>query len=427
MARQEPSRITQIFLLTSAVAIVNTGFGIIFPVFPKFLEIIGDGDAFDLGNMAAMFGVTYLIFAPVFGNLADRVGKKKIILFGLVGFILSNFLYVLAQDITLLYVARATEGIFASAVFPPALALVTELAPEDKTAKYIGYLSAGQTTGIIVGPLLGGVLLDGFSIANYTLEGSLYLPFYVSIAIGLLALIFSFIYIHPRPPTIRQLNENLSKRVGISQILRDQIRVIPKPFLAFFVFILVDIGSISPWLLIEPGFVFYFYDELLLTPTDFGLWVGIFAVTAVLGNVFLGQISDKYGRKPVILVGQLFSTAFYILLPFATDFITLSLIVILVGIGSGLREPAMKALLTDVTDPEYRATIFGIEAGLMSTSQIISPILGGYIYVTQGVSLIFMIATAIALLNIILIPLILFRPRKNFVDDIADTEKLITI
>lgn len=412
MARQEPSRIAQIFLLTSAVAIVNTGFGIIFPVFPKFLEIIGHGDASDLGNMAAMFGVTYLIFAPIFGNLADRVGKKKVILFGLTGFILSNFLYILAEDITLLYVARATEGIFASAVFPPALALVTELAPEDKKAKYIGYLSAGQTTGIIIGPLLGGVLLDGFSIASYNLEGSLYLPFYVSIAIGILALIFSIIYIHPRPPTIKTNNGITSESSGIIQIIRDQIRVIPRPFLAFFVFVLIDIGAISPWLLIEPGFVFYFYNDLLLTPTHFGLWVGIFAVTAVLGNVFLGQVSDKYGRKPVILIGQLFSTAFYILLPFATDFFTLSLIVILVGIGSGLREPAMKAMLTEVTDPEYRATIFGIEAGLMSTSQIISPILGGYIYVTQGITLIFIIATSIAFLNIILIPFIFFKPRE---------------
>lgn len=416
MARQEPSRIAQIFLLASAVAIVNTGFGIIFPVFPKFLEIIGGGDASDLGNMAAMFGVTYLIFAPIFGNLADRFGKKKIILFGLSGFIFSNFLYILAEDITLLYVARATEGIFASAVFPPALALVTELAPDDKKAKYIGYLSAGQTTGIIIGPLLGGVLLDGFSIASYTLQGSLYLPFYVSIAIGLLALIFSIFFIHPRPPTIKPSNDSISEKMGIKNIIRDQIRVIPKPFLAFFVFVLVDIGAISPWLLIEPGFVFYFYDELLLSPTDFGLWVGIFAVTAVLGNIFLGQISDKYGRKPVIFVGQLFSTAFYILLPFATDFFTLALVIVLVGIGSGLREPAMKAMLTDVTDPEYRATIYGIEAGLMSISQIFSPILGGYIYVTQGISLIFIIATSIAFLNIILIPLILFKPKKNNVD-----------
>lgn len=82
---------------------------------------------------------SHIFFAsPIFGNLADRIGNKRIILFGLAGFIFSNIIYLFADNIQFLYLARAIEGVFSAAIFPPAIALIMEISPKENRAKYIG-------------------------------------------------------------------------------------------------------------------------------------------------------------------------------------------------------------------------------------------------------------------------------------------------
>lgn len=393
------------FLLAVAVALVNTGFGIIFPVFPKLLVQIGGGNASDLGNLAAGFGIAFIIGSPIFGNFADRIGKRRIILFGLLGYSFANFIYIFATHIIHLYIARVLEGFFASAILPPAIALTAELSPKENRARYLGLLGASQTTGIIIGPVIGGLLFDGFSLGAIHIAGSLSLPFYASATMGFLA--FSWSYFQLPNSKIRITESPIANETSIknkfSGTIRHQIRVLPKPLKMFFLFVFTEMLAILAWLTIEPGFVFYFYDELDLSPTDFGIFVGAFGVVSVLGQSLLGNLSDKFGRKPVIVIGQAFSFLFYALLLQATTLLSLILSVLFVGVGSGLRDPALKAWLSDVTDEENRATVFGIESGLMNTSQVIGPIIGGYLYVISGMTFLFYIAIAINVVNIFLL------------------------
>lgn len=419
----------QLLLLAVAVAIVNTGFGIIFPIFPKLLVDVGGGDASDLGLMAAAFGGAYLVGSPIFGNIADKAGKKKVILVGLLGFSFSNIIYIYAASLAHLYLARIIEGFFAAAILPPAIALTAQLSPKENRGRYLGLLGASQTAGIIIGPLLGGVLFEGFTIDGFKIErfeinkivvdGSLVLPFYASAIIGMMAFVWSYFQL-PQDIVIKSDKLSLSSEIvtkrdplktRINNTLRHQVQVLPKPVYMFLLFVLAEMLSILAWLTIEPGFVFYFYDELLLSPTDFGIFVGAFGVASVLGQSLLGNLSDKVGRKPVMIVGQMFSFLFYYSLLQANSLNSLIIAVVFVGIGSGLRDPAMKAWLSDVTDEENRATVFGIESGLMSTSQIIGPIFGGFLYISQGMEFLFFIAIGINIINIFLLSTLRFRSK----------------
>ncbi len=186
----------------------------------------------------------------------------------------------------------------------------------------------------------------------------------------------------------------------------------------FLLFALAESFAILAWFVISPGFVFYFYDELFLTATDFGIFVGAFGIASVIGQSLLGNLSDKVGRKPVMIVGQMFSFLFYFYLLQARSLNSLIFAVIFAGIGSGLRDPAMKAWLSDITEPENRATVFGIEAGLMSTSQIIGPIIGGFLYIRQGMEFLFFISIGINIINILLISILRFNKdqTKNIIE-----------
>ncbi|MHA2029509.1 MAG: MFS transporter [Candidatus Kariarchaeaceae archaeon] len=407
----------QIFTLIISVAIVMTGFGIIFPIFPQLLEIVGGGDSFDLGVMAAAFGLSYLIASPIFGNLADAFGKKRVILIGLLGFSTSNLVYVYATEIWHFYLARAIEGAFSSAILPPAIALTTQITPQNKRAKYIGYIAAGNTIGLIIGPLIGGVLFDGLNIQGTTIiNGSLYLPFYASFTVGLIAFIFGFFTlpqdsnhnISVIPPITKGKSDDVSSQKSFRRVINHQISTLPKPLHMFLIFVIADMFTILPWMVVSPGFIFHFYDELDLSASDFGYFVAGYGLFAATGQALLGNLSDKHGRKPLLLIGQLFAIAFYLMLPLGRLAWHFVLIATLAGISSGLRDPALKAMLSDVTDEKSRATAFGIESGFISLSQIIGPILGGYLYVTYGIGVVFTVSIILATVNILFIGLIRF-------------------
>ncbi|MFV2015003.1 MAG: MFS transporter, partial [Candidatus Heimdallarchaeota archaeon] len=255
----------QLLILSVAVAIVNTGFGIIFPIFPKLLVAVDGGNAFDLGLLAAAFGIAYMIGAPIFGNISDRVGKRKVILTGLLGFSFSNFIYILSTSMVHLYMARVVEGFFAAAILPPAIALTSQLSPKENRGRYLGVIGASQTTGIIIGPLLGGVLFEGFNIGDFVVKGSLTLPFYASAIIGMIAFVWSYIQLSEYEvmksikPIINPKSQNIqdSLRTRVNQTLKHQIQVLPTPLYMFLLFVFVEMLSILAWLIIEPGFVFY--------------------------------------------------------------------------------------------------------------------------------------------------------------------------
>ncbi|MHA2504164.1 MAG: MFS transporter, partial [Candidatus Kariarchaeaceae archaeon] len=317
---------SQIFTLILSVAIVMTGFGIIFPIFPQLLEIVGGGDERDLGIMAAFFGLAYLIASPIFGNVADKYGKKRVILIGLLGFSTSNLVYVYASELWQFYLARAIEGAFSSAILPPAIALTTQLTPKKVRARYIGYVVSGNTIGLIIGPLLGGVLYDGIIVNGTTLVvGSLYLPFWVSFAVGLFAFTFGVVFLpsarsmdpglypsktadteHQRiqkilefrgttptvPRTLVVEEPQVPSGSIMSRLLNRQLDSLPKPLAMFFIFALADTLTVLPWLIVSPGFIFYFYGTLELTASDFGYFVAAYGLFAASGQALLGNISD---------------------------------------------------------------------------------------------------------------------------------------
>jgi len=114
-----------IYILGFTLLVVMVGYGIIIPILPFYIEAMG-ASGIELGLLTSISALMQFIFAPVWGTLSDRYGRKPILLVGVVGYGVTMLLFGLANQLWMLFVARALNGILSSATMPTAMAYVAD-------------------------------------------------------------------------------------------------------------------------------------------------------------------------------------------------------------------------------------------------------------------------------------------------------------
>ena len=153
----------QVVMLAISLSILQIGFGFVTPVFPVYITELGMG-GIELGVLAASFAFTRILLAGPLGGLSDSVGRKKILVYSLLGFAISNIIYALAEHAWVMILARALEGAVSAGFFPAANAFVSDMTTPQNRGTAMGYLSTGNMVGFVVGPVVGGVLAQFLGI-----------------------------------------------------------------------------------------------------------------------------------------------------------------------------------------------------------------------------------------------------------------------
>lgn len=368
---------TTILLLTGCLALMMTGFGIVMPVFARRLGELGGGVE-ALGWMTMAFAGAQFLAAPVMGTLADRVGRRPPILLALATFTIANLGYLFAPTIPLFIGLRAVTGALTAGLSPAAMSIVADTAPERERARWIGILMGGYSAGLIFGPVVGGVLYDTWGFAA---------PFVISAGMGALALLAALLVVpETRTPAMR-LRETLYQRweaANPSQGAPAQERwwsALPQPMSIFLVLLAVDFIGTFAFTFIEPQMVFYVYDKLGWSTAQFGLVVAAYGVAMFIGQTTLGQLSDRVGRRPVIVVGVLLNTMLYAGLAFLTNFAVIIVVSAVAGLGAALIAPALSAALFDITADKHRSRVMGIKNAALSLGGVLGPFL--VVFATQ--------------------------------------------
>src|SRR3954452_13648917 len=139
----------------TSVAIDLVGFGIVFPLLPLYATRF-HASATTVGAMFASFSVTQLVFAPIWGRVSDRVGRKPVLVLSLVGTAVGTLLTGLAGSLVLLFIGRIVDGASGASV-SVAHAAVADVAPPRERARLFGLLGAAFGVGFVAGPAIGGV------------------------------------------------------------------------------------------------------------------------------------------------------------------------------------------------------------------------------------------------------------------------------
>jgi MFS family permease len=356
-----------IILLAVSVALIMTGFGIIMPVFAHRLEDFGSG-VVELSYMTMGFALAQFALSPILGSLGDKIGRRPIILLALGGYAAVNIGFLFAPDTGTLMVLRCLEGGVTAGLLPAAQATVGDIVPSNRRAQGVSIVMAGYGFGFILGPFIGGLLYDMWGFAA---------PFIASSSMGLIALVFAWLLV-PETHTgvTRSKVEVNSKQKRQKTFLKEYL---PRPLSTFVILILVSFVLTFMFAFISPVMVFYVYNDLDFSATQFGLLVGVLGLAMVLGQIFLGGLSDKYGRKWVIILGLIISSVFYVGMVIFTRFATCFLVSAIGGIGSALATSATSANILDISDQDNKSRIQGIRASFMALGEAIGPLLAVFI------------------------------------------------
>jgi DHA1 family multidrug resistance protein-like MFS transporter len=369
---------------------MNIGFTMLSPIMPLFLPRIGvtDPRLVDLWSGALGFITPMLaaLAAPIWGRVADRRGRKLMVLRSCVAIGAFIGLMSLAQNIWQLFGLRSLMGVFAG--FNSAtIALVATQAPARRLGYALGWISTGQLVGALVGPLAGGAIAD--------LTGSYRAPFAVTAVICLLcgAGVLAGIKEGFVPPKAG------SARTPFSQgfvILWRTPGLVP----LFVVLLLAQLGVQA----VQPV-VTIFVTELTGPRADIATLAGMaFSVTGVadlIASPFLGRRSDVIGYRRVLLIslaGAALATAPQFLVTGYWGFVAARFGL---GLFVGGILPTANALVGRLAPPEHKGAVYGATSSAMFLGGSFGPLTGGTIAALVGVRWVFVVVAVLLTVNLI--------------------------
>jgi len=362
---------------TELVAIV--GFAVVIPLLPLYVRdmgVVGERQvAMWSGAVFSAQAVTMAIFAPIWGALSDRYGRKVMVERAMFGGAIIMALMGLAQSPFQLIVLRALQGALTGTV-TASRALVATTAPKDRAGYALGTLQVAVYIGATAGPLLGGVMADAVGYRT---------PFFVTGALLLIAATAVAIVVRePRRSTQVTGNPDGAHSHG-RQTFRDQVLNHLRPVLdSAPILAVLGVGVLvrSAARMAQPTLPLFVEavappDARIATIT--GLIIGASAVGGALGGWRLGGLGDRVGYRRIMIACALGSVAFYAPQSLASEWVWLVPLQLGAGFAMGGILSSMGASLATLSPDGREGLVYGVEATALSIAKAIGPALGSMV------------------------------------------------
>ncbi|MHA2434109.1 MAG: MFS transporter, partial [Candidatus Thorarchaeota archaeon] len=304
------------------------------------------------------------------GRVSDKVGRKPVLLIALFGFAISNLIYAFAESILVMILARALEGAISAGFYPAANAFVSDMTIPENRGRAMGYLSTGNMVGFVVGPSLGGILAEFLGIR---------LPFVVAAVVTLGTLALVYVLVKEPPRTLSEEDYN-KYRVPVLEVFSRNKRA----YSALAVSMFANMFSIG---ILEVAFMLDAVQRFEFTPMEIGIFFGVLGIITIIGNIAFGRVSDRLGRKWLIVVGTFVGAVSLFMFMIATGVVGFYLAGAILGIAISMRGPTIQAMIADLTDQTAYGSVMGAFGAVSNSAYVVGPILGGMMYDSSGDSI----------------------------------------
>lgn len=366
------------------------GFGIIIPVLPELIVHSG-AERFHLYVMLAVYSATSFFLSPIWGAWSDRIGRKPVLMMGVLGYCLSFLLFGLSGDnLVLMYIARILGGVFSGATTSCAVAYVADITTPEKRTKSMGLVGMSIGLGFIFGPAIGG-LLSVFGLA---------VPFFAAAGLAFSNFLFAlFILTESLSPDKRLTKE--TPRVSRWTAFKGPITYL---FILMFVLTFTLAG-------LESTLQYFQMERYQATPQDIGV---IFLISGIVGALVQGGFIRRYakpGKEPLLIrTGLVIQAIGFVLILLSKDVWTASIYMSVFVIGNSLLRPCVTSLITQTTKAGQGVTN-GLSSSMDSLGRIAGPLIAGGLFELES-ALPYFIGATISLAAMLLLNKFLVKRRS---------------
>jgi DHA1 family multidrug resistance protein-like MFS transporter len=351
------------WILAFVLFVVMLGFGVIIPILPFYVERMGAGGT-ELGLLMASYAVMRLICGPFWGSLSDRIGRKPVLLIGILGYAITMFWFGLATELWMLFAARILAGILSSATAPTTMAYIADSTTEKERSGGMGLLGAAGGLGTIFGPAAGG-LLAGESLS---------LPFFIAAGMSLIALVLAALLLPESLSPAARRQAAAERETAGPSVWR---RVLFSPLGILFVLTFVSTCGL---MIFANVFGLYALQRFGFGPEEVGIIMMVLGLaSAAAQGLLAGPLTRRWGEVSVIRAGLAMSALGFGLMLLANDFITIVLATAFFGVTTALQVPALTSLTSQRATLSQGITM-GLSNAFISLGRIAGPLLAGVIF-----------------------------------------------
>ncbi len=377
-------------LLISWIGCFFTGASIslVMPFIPLYIEELGaPKNQIELfsGLAISVTAFAAAIVAPIWGNLADRKGRRLMMIRASAGMTLTMGALAFVPNVYWLLIMRFFNGIL-SGYIPNATAMIASQAPREKSGWALGTLATGAIAGNLIGPSMGGALAELFGMKNvFIITGTILL---------ITALLTIFMVKEDFTPVEKK--EMLSTKEIFAKM--ENVQILVGLFVTSLI-LQVGITSISPILTLYIRQLSGNSGNVLLVS---GLIVSIAGVSAIISSPILGRLGDKIGNHKILLGGLIGSLFCFIPMGFATSPFQLGVLRFLLGFTTGALMPSINTLISKISPPEGVSRIYSYNQMFTNFGQVLGPMLGSTVAHSLGYPAVFFATSLCVVFNICL-------------------------
>ncbi|OFZ17728.1 MAG: hypothetical protein A2X94_15185 [Bdellovibrionales bacterium GWB1_55_8] len=356
-----------LFVVFTTVLLDLVGFGIVIPLVAIYGKHYG-ASGFQLGLLGAIYSLMQFVFAPIWGSLSDRWGRRPILLLSLAGSTISYFAFALAPSFFWLFASRAFAGMFAANI-SAAQAYIADVTTHEDRAKGMGLLGAAFGIGFTLGPPLGGIASAHWGLAA---------PGLIAGGItGLNLLVAYFRLPESLPFELRRTKTVLADFSPIHWTAIHQALRHPVLWLLLLIYFLVTFAFSN----IEQTFSLLFQSRFELPTSEAVLRTGFIFMTsgllsATIQGGLLRRLVPRFGEWTLLKTGVTLNVIAFALLPFYPSYGWYFLGIIPMTVGAALVNPSLASLISKNSAGNEQGRMLGLSQGLGSLARAIGPFLG---------------------------------------------------
>lgn len=333
-----------------------------------------------------IFGANFLsalIFSPIWGNIADRIGRKVMLLRSAFGMAIVTGMMGLVTSPVQLLILRILNGTI-SGFIPASIALVSTNTPKERVGFALGVLQSGGVSGTILGPAIGGILAEFLGFRNiFFVTGA-----FLFIA-GLLALLM-----------VKEINKPNPKEKTGEGFVKDFKKIITSgPMLALF-----GTGMLVQFSIMLTNPIMALYVKDILHQTSYiaffaGLVTSMTGIANIIAAPLLGRLGDRYGSEHVLFYALLAAALFLLPHAFVTSIWQLLILRFLLGLTIGGLMPSVHSLIRYYAPKGMESRTFGYSNSIIFIGNMLGPIIGGSIAGWLGKPSVFICSGILFILN----------------------------